>query len=346
MLWIGKIGALVQVPSPRRGMDTTWDRASTVAGTIGGGQVVSFAPGGRRTIKAQWGALSYSQYQVLEELYVGARGPGPWVVLDSARRNHLTRNQASATSADGDAGGFTVDPLTEQVTSTPDVYLRGPRSARWTLPATVVTGVLELDPPAGLIGVPAPAGQPWTFSGSVTCTGIAPSVTLTPALSWRRVDGSEVSATLGTPVAAAAGGWTAYNVSAAAPPAGAVAVRAQLRVTPGAVTTAALLPGNIETPGTPAPARVPATGFTTALPGRTVMPSPLRRRPPPTVQLERAPITTTDVLVDQLQLDMSAAARAWAPGTGVPQCSWLSLSDVETWVDHRMPVAAVLVEVG
>jgi hypothetical protein len=343
-LWIGKPGALVQMPSPRRGLDATPDRASTSARTIGGGRIVSFAPGVRRTLKPSWATLSYTQYAALEALYTGASGPGPWVVLDSARRNHLAANQAAATAATFDTTGFTADP-SEPLTSNADGYLRGPRSLRWTLPAAVTSGLLELDPPAGLVGVPAPPGVPWTFSGSLTVSGSAPSVTITPALSWRRVDGSEVSATLGTPVAAA-GAWSAFSVTAAGPPAGAVAVRAQLRVAQGVLATAA--GGQDVTDLSVPPPYRPAAAL-------TISPQPAGRvlviDNPAVPRLsfafvDRAPSTGTDVLLDQPQLDMSATARPWAPGTGVPQCSWISLTDVETWVDHRMPIDAVLVEVG
>lgn len=345
MLWLGKVGALAQLPSPRRGLDATWERASTVARTIGGGQVVSFAPGGRRTLKPQWAALPYATYATLEEFYTGQRGPGPWVVLDSARRNHLSRNQSSAGSADSDASGFSVaSDSGEWVTSTADMYLRGPRSIRWTLPAAVLSGILELDPPAGLVGVPAPSGQPWTWSGSVSLAGLVASVSVTPALSWRRIDGSQVSVTTGTPVSAVPGAWTAYSVSLSAPPAGAVAVRAQLRVAPGVLTTAAILPAAVAvTP--PLPARSAAPLIVSSL-GRIQHGGAARRPSAGAARVIRAPITTTDVLIDQPMLDMYASVRAWAPGTGVPQCSWTHLTDVATWVDHRMPIEAVLIEVG
>lgn len=354
MLYFGRPGALVALPSPRRGLDATWVRQSTVKSTLGGGQVAMFAPGGRRTIKASWASLPYDTYAQLEEWYTGQRGPGPWVLLDTARRNHLSRNQASATSAELDASGWSVTAGSgEAVTSNADAYQRGPRSARWTLPATVTSGVLELDPPPGLVGVPTPAGRPWSWSGVLMSTGIAPSVTVTPVLSWRRVDGSEVSITSGTPVAATPGGWATYAVSASAPPAGAVAVRAQLRVTPGALTTAAVPAGPLIVVGDhPARRRarvdmdrskgLPAGGRRARVrygyaPTRRVPAAPL---------LVRAPDTSTDVLIDRPQLEMAAAASAWAPGTGVPLVSWLSLSDVATYTTYRMPIEAVWVEVG
>lgn len=346
MIYFGRVGALVQLPSPRRGLDATWVRPSSVKTTLGGGQVVQFAPAGRRTWRVEWPVLSYDRYAVLEEWYTGARGPGPFVLLDTARRNHLARNQAAATSAELDASGWSVaDGSGEAVTSTADAYQRGPRSLRWTLPATVLSGVLGLDPPTGLVGVPAPAGQPWSWSGVLSLAGVAPSVPVTPVLSWRRVDGSEVATTAGTPVVAVPGAWTSYAVSApAGPPAGGVAVDAQLRVTPGVLTAAAILP-LAALAGTPAPRR-PARSFAVSASRRELVTPPAPRRLAAPAVIVRAPISTTDVLVDQPQLEMAAAPTAWAPGTGVPQVSWLSLTDIATWVAYRMPIEAVWVEVG
>lgn len=343
-IWFGRLGALSALPDPLRGMTVPAARAGTEAATIGGGRVVSFAPGsGRRRFQMGWNHLDPDHLTIFEEYFAGLRGPGPFVLLDPARRNHLTANQAGATSASNDATGFTVD-ASEAVTSNPDAFLRGPRSARWTLPATVTSGVFELAPPAGLVGVPAPSGQPWTFSGSVSLAGLVSSVSVTPALSWRRVDGSEVSATLGTPVAAVPGSWTAYSVSAA-PPAGAAAVRAQLRVATGALSTSL---GGVDvvdlTTAPPSPPRL--LGPVAGGPSRPVVSGGWRPPTSAVAFVARAPHATSDLLVDQLQLDMFNGVRAWVAGTGVPQVSMVDLSPVYDQFYPYASIAATFVEVG
>lgn len=342
--YLGKPGTMVGLPDPLPGASNPATRTSMARSTIGGGRVVSFTPGPpRRTWDMQWQHLDPDQAASLEGFFVGAYGQGPFALIDSARRNLLSANVSTATSSDASASGFTVDP-TEAVTSTVDTYLRGPRALRWTLPATVTSGVLTVDPPGGLVGVPAPTGLPWTWSGSLYAVGTAPSVTVTPVLSWRRPDGSELSITSGTPVVVA-GAWSTFSVSAAAPPAGAVAFVAQLRVTPGVLTAAV---GGVGAPTvwpSPAPRRPTVVSVTTAA-GVTFSSLGGRRPLVGTAVLERAPVSTTDVLLDQPQLDMFATARAWVPGTGVPLVSIVANpSSYPVFTPYRA-TSLQLVEVG
>jgi hypothetical protein len=343
-MWLGNPGGVVQLPYPARGLTPTLSIPATVRRTIGGGQVVSRAGAGRRTYQLAWEFLTPEQFSVLEEFYTRARGPGPFALLDPGRRNRLSLNQSSATSTEGNAAGFTVDP-SEAVTPNPDVYLRGPQSLRWTLPATVSAGVLDFDAPRGLFGVPAPAGQPWTFSGVLSLGTPGLSVSVTPVLSWRRIDGSEAAVTSGTPVAAAPGAWTAYSVQLAAPPAGAVSLRPQLRVAPGVLVTAGAGVDVTETQAvpTPRPGSIQVTG---GLPGTfaTVVAAP-RRTTRDIATVERGPTNAADVLVDQPMLDMFLGVRAWVLGTGVPRVSFVALPETNRLLPFR-DVTATLVEAG
>jgi hypothetical protein len=342
--YLGNPGAVAQLPLPIRPISPPLIIPYAVAATIGGGQVAMRAPGpGRRTFTLVFDWLDAAALSVFEEFFTGARGPGPFALLDPGRVNRLTANQSSATSVSNDGSGFSVAPGSgEAVTSNAATYLRGPRSARWSLPGTVLAGVLDFDPPTGLAGLPAPTGQPWTFSGQLSCAGLAASVTVTPAVSWRRVDGSEVSTTAGTPVAAVVGSWTAYSVSAAGPPAGAVAVRAQLRVTPGVLVSGAAGVGMVGTvvgrrtwagaAGTGGPSDVIASG-------RPVTPAP------GWATFGRGLVQTTDVLVDQPMLDMFGSVRTWALGTGVPRCSLVAMPETNRVIPYR-DLVVTLVEVG
>lgn len=344
--YLGKVGALVGLQDPLPGASNASERQSMERSTIGGGRVVAFSPApGRRRWDMQWGHLDQDQAAIIEGFYAGSYGPGPFLLLDTARRNHLTIGQSSATSVDASAAGFTVAAGSgEAVASAAELYQRGPRSLRWTLPATVTSGVLTLDPPAGQVGVPAPAGLPWTFSGSLYVAGEATSVTVTPVLSWRRTDGSEVSITSGTPVVVATA-WSSFTVSASGPPAGSVGVVAQLRVTPGAIATGAAI-ANVAYV-IPSPSSQPASEVSAQVFGeRTLVVGAPRRSSAASFLLDRSPITTTDVFVDSLQLDLNATARAWVPGTGVPLVSVVgNPSSYPVFTPYRA-TSLQLVEVG
>lgn len=331
-LWIGKVGSLVKVPTPHGVLDATWERTSTVKDTIGGGRNTSFAPGGRRMFKPHWELLTYDDYIAVEELYTGARGPGPWVVLDSNRRNHLTLNQAASGSVSSDTTGWVTLTTAETLDVATSPVYRGPRSIKWMLPtAGAAVGVLRLGPPGTLPGWPAPADQPWTWSARLLAAGVDPAVTVTPALLWMDSTGVPVGTTIGAPVALANAAFTQVSVTAATP-AGACFLP-ELRVDLSTLSGA-------------------WSGFGDA-PVRSGWASSRNLRQ----QAVGSPLAaalanyvwggaTADLYIDTPLLDMYAGVRGWAPGTGVPRCSWLSAPDVEGFDGHRLPVDAVLVEVG
>jgi hypothetical protein len=338
---------LVSLQAPLKGLTPTNERAATVHVSSNGGRQVDLSPRTRRTFTLHWVGLDMVTFSVLEEFYTGARGAGPFVLLDPGRRNHLTADQSGTASQTNSAAGFAVLAGSgETVAAAVVPVVRGPRSLRWTLPGTVTSGVLDLVPPAGLFGWPTPAGQPWTWSGKVIAPGQAPSVTVTPVLSWRLSDGSEVATTLGTPVVATGAAWQAFSVSLSAPPAGALYVRPQLRVTPGTLFTTSTgvsvltAARNVARPG---PRLLPAVGGNNAPLILTPTSSPWGARG--SVIIEQSPILTTDVMVDQLQLDMFGSVRPWALGTGVPQVSMTSLPETYVTLPDRN-VVATLIEVG
>jgi hypothetical protein len=59
----------------------------------------------------------------------------------------------------------------------------------------------------------------------------------------------------------------------------------------------------------------------------------------------QATVATTDVYVDQLQLDANAATRPWVAGTGVPLVSITALSELYKTLPFHS-ATATLVEVG
>jgi len=341
--YLGRADGLVALPPPDRGIEPTAARLSTVHQGSSGARVVDLAPRLSRTYRMSWSWLGPDDFAVLEQFHQGARGPGPFVLLDPGRRNHLASNQASATSHRGDASGFSVAPGSDEaLSSTTALVDRGPRALCWSLPGTVTAGVLDLDPPAGLLGFPLPAAQPWTLSGTVRLGGVLSTVTVTPALSWRRADGSETTVTTGAPVAAVPGTWTAWSVSLATPPAGAVYVRPQLRVAAGVLTAAGTQPSST---GQAAPARRVRAGTAVRSRSTAVLVTPPRYLKPGRVIIVAAPTPLVQLFVDKLQLDMSATARTWAMGTGIPQVSMTALGEEYRLLPSRN-AAATFIEVG
>lgn len=331
--WLGNPGALAALPHPRKGLDPTAVRPASVAQTIGGGQVVGFAPGARRTYQLSWSGLTTEQYTVIEEFFAGLRGRGPFTLLDPGRRNKLSANQSGAGSASYDGTGWTTLSTAETVSAAASPVLRGPRSLRWSIPTTGVTaGLLRPAPPTGLAGIPAPAGQPWTWSCWLRGGGIAPSLTATLALLWQDATGAIIGATIGTPTAIVYTGWTQLTVTAAAPPAGAQAVLAEIRA--DLTTIGGQWSGFGDAPlrsGWLSPRALRAQAIGTPL---------------DTAMTAYAwPGATADLYVDQPQLEMAATAGTWVAGTGVPRVSVTHVPELYRTLPFHT-AAATLVEVG
>ncbi len=334
-LWLGKIGALAALPSPRPGMVPAAVRPSTVAATIGGGQVVSFAPGsGRRAYQAGWTHLDPDTFTLLEEFFAGSRGPGPFVLLDPTRRNHLTANQSSSTSGSNGPAGFTALNEAEALGSVvaPFAGLRVPRMLKWSVPAAGGSGILRLDPPAGLPGFPAPGGEAWTFTVQIGGGGIDAAVTMTAVLLWMDAAGTPIGATIGTPVTSSATALTQASVTAG-PPADAVCFQPELRLDLG--TLSAQWSGFGDAP-------IRSGWITSRNVRQQAIGSPLAAA----LADYAWGGATVDVYVGQPQLDMSTAVRPWVVGTGVPQVSMINFSPVYDVVVPYASATATLVEVG
>lgn len=331
--WLGNpfTGSMVALPHPGKGIQPTPERAASVRKTVGGGQSVALAPALRRTFALSWTDLSPDEFSTVEAFFAGGYGPGPWALVDPGRRNHLPLNVSAATSATNDGTGFTVDPP-ESVTSEALEYARGPRSARWSLPAGYTSGILRVRGPGSYPGTPAPAGQPWTFSAQVSAAGTAASVTA--ALVYLDRGGYEVGAFLGSPVAASVGTWAAVSATAALPPYGAVFVQPQLRVAVGSVSAGASGYGST---------RLAGLGYTSTrgLPEAALDPEPDDPAFLPVWLFTTAPA----VLIDTPMLDMWSGVRAWTLGTGVPLVSVTALAETYVTLPGRN-VSATLVEVG
>jgi hypothetical protein len=202
---------------------------------------------------------------------------------------------------------------------------RGTRSLRWSLPARVTSGMLIYDPPPSLTGIPVVAGQPYTFACQVRGGGADPNVTVTPALSWLAADGWVQSSDIGAPTVLA-DVPVQVSVTRLVPPAGAVWLRAELRVDPATVDAASSAIGQF---AELSPAWVTSQGLRAA----------------ESILTDWMFGQTSDVYVDAAQLAMSATLDPWMPGEGVPLVSITDMPETVPVFGNR-DLSITLVEVG
>lgn len=234
-LWLGRPSTLVALPDPAPGLSATVTRRFGEHVTLGGGRVVDFAGPGRRTFRLHWDRLSDDEYAVLEAFHTGAWGPGPWLlVTDDAAWNLLTPNQAGGTDATGDPTGFDTVDDTERLTSSTARAWRGRRSLAWSLPAAVTRGLLFIDPPDGMLGLPVPDGARLAVAARGWCDR---PVQLAVGAFWLDATGQPIGAQVrGDPVTLGPS-WAPVTFTAP-PPAEAQAAQLSLVVTPASVTAA------------------------------------------------------------------------------------------------------------
>lgn len=238
--WLGApASVLTALPHPGRGLDAPLNIPTNPRQTIGGGLAVDRAPKGTRTYELAWTSLSPEQHSIVEEFQHGARGRGPFILLDPWRRNHLTANQSSATSTWNTTTGFTPS-ASETVASATTPVRRGPRALAWTIPSSSTAGILTITPPSGHTMWPTPALATWTFSAWVRGGGTDPIVTIGSDIVWLDTAGATLSTATGSTIASASGAYAQISQISTAP-AGAVGFNLRLRVTPASVSASATL---------------------------------------------------------------------------------------------------------
>lgn len=238
--WLGRPGTvLTALPHPGRGIDATLRIESQVKATIGGGQTVDRAPTGRRTYELDWRSLSPEQHSIVEEFQLGAKGPGPHVLLDPWRRNHLTTAQSSATSSTNNTTGFSPS-ASETLASVTAPVRRGPRALAWTIPSSSTAGILTLTPPNGLTAWPTPALAVWTFTAWLRGDGTDPIVTAGSDIVWLDSAGATLSTSTGATIATSSGAYAQISQTATAP-ANAVNFQLRIRVTPASIATSTIV---------------------------------------------------------------------------------------------------------
>ncbi|GGM53155.1 hypothetical protein ACFFX1_55035 [Dactylosporangium sucinum] len=191
--WLGKPGALVALPHPGRGISADLTIASQVTETIGGGRAVDRAPTGRRAYELDWTSLTPEQHSLIEEFFVGARGTGPFVLLDPWRRNQLTAQQSSATSVSNDTTGFATIGAGATTASSTALFERGPRALAWSLPASPSGVRLNVLAPNALWpGIPVVAGLNYRWQTRQRLQGLDTSAQIQPRIDWMNAAGSVI----------------------------------------------------------------------------------------------------------------------------------------------------------
>src|SRR4051794_29763530 len=125
MAWyLGRPGALVQLPLPSRGTQVPFSGAGATHRLLSGGVVQDkFAV--KRSWQLGWQMLTRDQVGVLNAFVYGTVGPGPYVLIDPEQRNLLSPNQSSGTDVTGDTTDFSTFGSGTSVTSVTNAALTG-----------------------------------------------------------------------------------------------------------------------------------------------------------------------------------------------------------------------------
>jgi hypothetical protein len=219
-IYLGPVGNLIALPSIGRGISAALTVPSAVHQIAGrGGRVIDRFPGAAaRTYQMARSWLTADEVTILEAMYLGAYGSGPFVLFDPWRRNMLSANQSSGTDVLDDTTGF-VPTNTAILSSSTVLAEHGQRSLAWAVTAIsmpVITGLLTNEALADVTHdvpvVPSTAYTAQVRGRLSTSTG-----TIRPDLRWYDSAGAFISINSGTAVALVTGSWTTATVTATAP---------------------------------------------------------------------------------------------------------------------------------
>lgn len=234
-VYLGRPGALVAIPSPKRGVERTRAAVLGIHEAVEGARTVDYVGGaGRQTYAMNWTFLAAESVAFLRALHQRSFGAGPYVLIDPATRNYLSDPVSSASSPDAAAAPFNVTNGTVALSSTPSgLSPLAYRCYAWSL--TTATGPVWLDVPwrHGTNGVPVVPGVSYSARALVSSTVTLP---VRLDIAWFDATGAYVSSAVGTPSATPASFATfADRVVSGVCPAGAAFGLVQLQVPSPAV---------------------------------------------------------------------------------------------------------------
>lgn len=145
-IYLGPVGNLLALPSIGRDIGATLSRPTAVHQIAGlrGGRVVDITAPAKWVYGMSRDLLTTDEVGLLEALYLGAYGPGPYVLLQPWRRNLLSANQSTGTDVLRDTTGFVANAGT--ISSSTAQFDQGMRSLAWAVTAAnqqVLTGNLS-----------------------------------------------------------------------------------------------------------------------------------------------------------------------------------------------------------
>jgi len=228
-IYFGAPGNLVQLPWPLGGLQASYDRLTNDFVTGSGFHRVQKLSGGARTYTANWTMLHQSTFDLLNAYFIGANGPGPFVLIDPSRPNLLTPNQAAAGGLYNDATDFAVVADSNGIASADatNVFRKGgTRSIQWqsyfsnssSFHGASATPLMVLSPGySGWPGIPVIPGQFYTFS-AVAMIDYMTGGSITAKLQWYDVFGNSLALSTGSVITLNSGaGWSTTFVTAQAP---------------------------------------------------------------------------------------------------------------------------------
>lgn len=246
-IWLGPPGNLKQLPYPSKGLSAPRVRAGAVHTLASGGMAVD-SLGRRRHYNLAWqnlgnraGMSPSGVLDILERMYEGAFGPGPFALIDSARTNILPANLATATSTRRDTVGWSASWATTPgaLASVSTLITQTGNIRGLSAPMTSGTGVATVwaSPTASVPVEPhAPCVLPsLSYTGSVyAAIGAGTGAQSAAArITWFTAAGVVISTTTGTVTALSTSSWTRLTVTATSPSNAAYAL---LSVLPSSVT--------------------------------------------------------------------------------------------------------------
>jgi len=222
-IYFGRAGQVAKLYDPAGGLANTREISTNVFLTGSGGARVERALNGVRQFVLSYGALGRVNFDFLDRFRQGHMGTGPFVFLDPGRRNLLTVNQSSTTSATNDTRDFTVSGPGGTITSDSTLTTPLPRTLKWSFAtSTPASASLLLDKPSSVWpGIPI-VNRPYTF----WCMVIGGPINLQLSLRWMDLAGATISTTLSSVFTTSATNWLMVSLKATTVPATAQWVQA------------------------------------------------------------------------------------------------------------------------
>jgi hypothetical protein len=200
-VYLGPLGNLIALPSIGRGITAPLNTPTVVHQLAGrGGRVLDKVGPAKRTygLTVQGGS---AEAGILEALYLGAYGPGPYVLYDPWRLNLLSANQSSGTDVLADTTGFVA--ITGTLTSSTVQSDHGGRSLAWAVTAAsqqMMLGTLANTTNATLL-TDTPVLPSTVYSAGARLRLSASTGTARVDVYWFDKTGAFISASTGTATA-------------------------------------------------------------------------------------------------------------------------------------------------